>query len=99
LPHEMRVRLLSNQARSLNFFGYRCAAHDYRILATARAHFVLYSKMMPWDHLGGTLIHQEAGGYSARFDGSQYMPQTIDGGLIHAPNKDMWDELRYELWR
>lgn len=95
----MRKMLAGNQTRNLNFFNYRCAAHDYRILATGMAHYVLYGRMMPWDHLAGTLIHHEAGGYSARFDGSEYTPFTTDGGLLHAPNKDMWDDIRRELWR
>ena len=29
---------------------------------------------MPWDHLPGWLLHREAGGYSARFDGSPIAP-------------------------
>lgn len=95
----MRRKLAANQTRNLNFFGYRCAAHDYRILATGMAHYVLYGRMMPWDHLAGTLILQEAGGYSARFDGSDYTPFTTEGGLLHAPNKDMWEEIRRELWK
>lgn len=99
LPMEMRQTLVKNQVRCLNFFGYRCAAHDYRIVATGMAHFLLYGRMMPWDHLAGVLIHQEAGGYSARFDGSAYMPQTIDGGLLVAPTKDMWEDIRHELWK
>lgn len=95
----MREKLATNQTRNLNFFGYRCAAHDYRILATGMAHYVLYGRMMPWDHLAGTLIHEEAGGHSARFDGSKYTPLTTEGGLLHAPNKDMWDDILHQLWR
>lgn len=94
-----RAKIAVNQTRNLNFFGYRCAAHDYRILVTGMAHYLLYSRMMPWDHLAGTLIHSEAGGYSARLDGSEYTPFTTEGGLLVAPNKDMWDEIRHELWK
>jgi fructose-1,6-bisphosphatase/inositol monophosphatase family enzyme len=98
IPPEERAKFLANQARNLNFFGYRCAVHDYRILATGMAHYVFYGKMMPWDHLAGTLIHQESGGFSARFDKSPYRPQTIDGCLIHATSEAAWDEIRRELW-
>ncbi len=29
---------------------------------------------MPWDHAPGWLLHREAGGYSARFDGTPVPP-------------------------
>ncbi len=38
-----------NQTKSLSQFGYRCAAHEYRLLASGHAHFVVYNKLMPWD--------------------------------------------------
>lgn len=37
---------------------------------------------MPWDHAPGWLLHQEAGGYSAHFDGRGYKPAHTGGGLI-----------------
>ncbi|TIW45189.1 MAG: inositol monophosphatase, partial [Mesorhizobium sp.] len=87
-----------NQTKALSQFGYRCAAHEYRLLASGHAHFVVYNKLMPWDHLAGVLIHQEAGGYAARIDGSAYLPSHVDGGILVAPDKDSWQELRRELW-
>ena len=67
-----RSRLARNQTKCLSQIGYRCAAHEYRLIASGHAHFALYNKMMPWDHLAGVLIHQEAGGHAARLDGSAY---------------------------
>ena len=52
---------------------------------------------MPWDHVPGWLIHREAGGYAARFDGSDYRPTHRDGGLICAPDPDSWDAFRHAL--
>ncbi len=98
LKEPMRSRMAKNQAKSLAQFGYRCAAHEYRLLACGFGHFVVYNKLMPWDHLAGVLIHQEAGGYSARIDGSSYLPGHVDGGLLVAPDRDSWRELREELW-
>ena len=43
---------------------------------------------MPWDHAPGWLLHQEAGGYSARFDGSPYTPLATGGGLICTPDRE-----------
>lgn len=56
--------------------------------------FALYNKLMPWDHLAGTLIVQEAGGHVARFDGSPYLPSHTDGGLLVATDPDSWVALR-----
>ncbi|UDL91087.1 inositol monophosphatase family protein [Mesorhizobium sp. PAMC28654] len=93
-----RSRLARNQTKTLSQFAYRCAAHEYRLLASGHAHFVVYNKLMPWDHLAGVLIHAEAGGHAARFDGSAYLPSHIDGGLLVAPDKESWRELRREIW-
>nr|WP_245438019.1 inositol monophosphatase family protein [Mesorhizobium sp. WSM4312] len=65
-----RTRLACNQTKTLSQFNYRCAAHEYRLLASGHGHFVVYNKLMPWDHLAGVLIHAEAGGHAARFDGT-----------------------------
>jgi fructose-1,6-bisphosphatase/inositol monophosphatase family enzyme len=93
-----RSLLARNQAKCLSQIGYRCAAHEYRIIASGHVHFGMFSKVMPWDHLAGVLIHQEAGGYAARLDGSPYLPGHIDGGLMIAPDAACWAELRRELW-
>jgi fructose-1,6-bisphosphatase/inositol monophosphatase family enzyme len=93
-----RATVLGNMAKVRFLMNYRCAGHEYRTFAAGHVHFLMYNKLMPWDHLPGTLISQEAGAYAARFDGSAYLPSQTDGGLILAPNKDMWDELRREVF-
>ncbi|CCV13336.1 inositol monophosphatase family protein [Mesorhizobium sp. STM 4661] len=98
LPEPERSRLARNQTKTLSQFNYRCAAHEYRLLASGHGHFVVYNKLMPWDHLAGVLIHAEAGGYTARFDGSAYLPSHLGGGIIVAPDRESWHELRRELW-
>jgi fructose-1,6-bisphosphatase/inositol monophosphatase family enzyme len=94
----VRSRLARNHTKFLSQIGYRCAAHEYRILATGGAHFVVYNKLMPWDHLPGALIHQEAGGYLARWDGSDYLPSHTGGGILAAPSKDSWQSIQAALW-
>jgi len=98
MDEPLRSTLARNHAKCLSHFGYRCAAHEYRLLASGHAHFVVYNKLMPWDHLAGALLHAEAGGHSARFDGSEYRPEHVDGGLLVAPDRDSWNELRGALW-
>lgn len=91
---EERVALLSNLAKVRNIFSYRCAAHEYRLLVKGGMQFALYNKLMPWDHLAGALLTQEAGGYAARFDGSAYLPSHTEGGLLVATDRDSWQALR-----
>jgi fructose-1,6-bisphosphatase/inositol monophosphatase family enzyme len=98
LAEPERTRVAGNQAKCLSQIGYRCAAHEYRLIASGHAHFAVFTKLMPWDHLAGVLIHQEAGGYAARLDGSPYKPSHLDGGLMIAPDRATWAELRRELW-
>jgi fructose-1,6-bisphosphatase/inositol monophosphatase family enzyme len=98
LEEPERSRVARNQAKCLSQIGYRCAAHEYRVIASGHVHFALFGKVMPWDHLAGILILEEAGGYAARLDGTPYRPGHVDGGLLVAPDKPSWNELRRELW-
>lgn len=98
LPPERRVEILSNLSKIRVPANYRVAGHDYRLLASGHSQFAMYNKLMPWDHLAGTLIVQEAGGYAARFDGSPYLPGQTDGGLLLAVDKNAWTLLRREVF-
>ncbi len=75
-----------------------CAGHEYLRMVTGEAHFALHAKTMPWDHAAGCLIHREAGGYQARFDGSAYRPGHRTGGILSAPDKGSWQRLRAGLF-
>ncbi len=98
LPQAHKPEILGNLAKIRVASNYRVAGHDYRTFAGGHSHFVMFNKLMPWDHLGGTLISQEAGGYVARFDGSPYLPQHREGGLLIATDKDNWELLRREVF-
>ena len=98
LPQEVRGQVLSNLAKVKMFANYRCAGHEYRMAAGGHVHFLMYNKLMPWDHVAGALMMREAGAHIARFDGSEYKASHLDGGLLVAPDKDSWDELRREVF-
>ncbi|MGM4909838.1 inositol monophosphatase family protein [Rhizobium sp. 768_B6_N1_8] len=98
LPQEKRAEILGNLAKVRFLTNYRCAAHEYRTFAGGHVHYLMYNKLMPWDHLAGTLISQEAGAYAARFDGSAYQPHHVTGGLLITPDKESWDILRREVF-
>lgn len=89
----LRSTLTKNMAKVAAGVALRCAAHEYRLMASGHTHFTFYNKLMPWDHAPGWLIHQEAGGYSALLGGSPYKPTIHKGGLLCAPDKDSWQAL------
>ncbi|MCV3765289.1 inositol monophosphatase family protein [Rhizobium sp. TRM95796] len=95
---EKRAQLLANFAKVRFLMNYRCAGHEYRAFAGGHVHYLMYNKLMPWDHLAGTLISQEAGAYAARLDGSPYLPSHTEGGLVLTTDKDTWDELKREIF-
>ena len=98
LPQPLRSRLARNLDRvGLNFW-LRCAAQEYRFAATGGCHFLVYNRLMPWDHAAGWLLHREAGGYSAHLDGTPYLPSHPTGGLICAPDEASWLALREALF-
>jgi fructose-1,6-bisphosphatase/inositol monophosphatase family enzyme len=93
-----RATVLGNMAKLRFLLNYRCAGHEYRTFSAGHAHFLMYNKLMPWDHLPGALIAEEAGAHVARFDGARYQPHHLDGGLIIAPDRDSWEMLRREVF-
>jgi fructose-1,6-bisphosphatase/inositol monophosphatase family enzyme len=97
MPEPQRSHVAANLAKVRACFAYRCAAYEYRIVAEGRVDFSLHYKLMPWDHAAGVLIHQEAGGYSALLDGSPYRPTIFEGGILSAPNREIWGVLRDAL--
>lgn len=98
LPPESKPRVLTNLAKLRVTANYRVAGHDYRTMASGFCHAVVFNKLMPWDHLPGTLICAEAGAHVARFDGTPYRVEHLSGGLLLAADKALWDELRHEVF-
>ncbi|SIQ06657.1 fructose-1,6-bisphosphatase [Rhizobium sp. RU20A] len=95
---EERVGLMTNLAKVRIAASYRNAAHEYRTMAGGYFHYLMYQKLMPWDHLVGAIICEEAGAHVARLDGSAYRPGHVDGGLLVAVDKPSWDLLRREVF-
>jgi fructose-1,6-bisphosphatase/inositol monophosphatase family enzyme len=98
LPEPLRSTVNGNLARIGLTGSLRCAAHEYRLAASGNCHLLLYNKLMPWDHAAGWLLHREAGGFSARFDGSAYKPAVQSGGLLYAPDRESWQLARAALF-
>lgn len=71
-----------------------CSAYDYRLASTGVVDFVFGSRLKPWDHAAGQLIHSEAGGFSALLSGEHYEPAMTDGVLLTAPSREAWLSIR-----
>jgi fructose-1,6-bisphosphatase/inositol monophosphatase family enzyme len=97
LPEPLRSSVTRNLGKLSMTFWLRCAAHEYRMAAAGHCHVLMYNRLMPWDHAAGWLLHKEAGGCSAHFDGTAYEPSHLAGGLICAPDPDSWLAVREAL--
>jgi fructose-1,6-bisphosphatase/inositol monophosphatase family enzyme len=97
IGYEERRRIAGNLAKTQMAFAYNCSAYEYWMAATGKVHFIGHHKLMPWDHLAGVLIHAEAGGFTARFDGTPYLPGHTKGGILSAPDRDSWQNILQEI--
>ncbi|MDD5585553.1 MAG: inositol monophosphatase [Alphaproteobacteria bacterium] len=89
-------------APSYGRMGYAC--HEYARLVVDSPHFARpkspihfrasLSFCTPWDDAAGVLAHQEAGGYSAHWNGEPFKPSSYGRGLLVAPDRESWLELR-----
>jgi fructose-1,6-bisphosphatase/inositol monophosphatase family enzyme len=98
LPPEQRAGVLTNLAKVRVSSSFRCAGQEYRMAAGGHLNYLFYNKLMPWDHVPGTLICAEAGGYVARLDGRPYKAEHRGGGLLVASDQDSWETLRREVF-
>jgi len=95
---ELGRRVQARRDRQRVLKSRRCAAAEYLRLAAGEMHFALFTKLMPWDHCAGVLIHAEAGGYNGYLDGGCYKPACIErSGLMLAPDAESWSALYQRL--
>ncbi|MBR0555307.1 inositol monophosphatase [Ciceribacter sp. L1K23] len=92
-----RPLIAANMSRIRMALSLNCSAHEYWLAATGKVHFIGHEKLMPWDHLAGVLVHQEAGGHTAKLDGTPYRPGETTGGILSAPDLDSWTMIRREI--
>ena len=98
MPEPRRSQVCGRLPRVGAAWDYRCAAHQYRMLAAGHCHYLVFHRLLPWDHAAGWLLHQEAGGFSARLDGTGYSAARTDGGLICVPDEASWRALHEALF-
>ncbi len=74
--------------------GHRCAGVDYPLLAEGAIDYLLFWRTLPWDHVPGVLLVEEAGGTAKRLDGSAYRPGRAALGLLSAADDATWERAR-----
>lgn len=83
----------------------KAGCHDFPRLVIDKPHFgcddpeqwhyrSLLQTCSPWDDAAPLMIHAEAGGYSAHWDGRAFSPTSYGYGFMAAPDKDSWEELK-----
>ncbi len=100
LPPKMREELkdvLNDEFGNIE--TYMCCAHEYLDILEGEAFFSMYSRIRPWDHLAGGFMMEESGGYARKWDRSPYAPGDERGGLICAPDEDVWNKIHNLLLR
>jgi fructose-1,6-bisphosphatase/inositol monophosphatase family enzyme len=95
---EIRRRVEARRAGLGAIRSLHCAGAEYLRLACGEMHYSLFTKMMPWDHAPGVVIHREAGGLARTFDGRPYEPARRDTpGLLLTPDEASWQNLNEVL--
>jgi fructose-1,6-bisphosphatase/inositol monophosphatase family enzyme len=87
-----RVRALKADLGPRSYLS--CAGAEYLALARGSTHYAVFTRLLPWDHAAGNLIHAEAGGFARMMDDRPYEPRPIDGTLLIAPDAECWRSLR-----
>lgn len=77
--------------------GARCAGVEYPAMVTGEQQFAMFYRTLPWDHVPGTLLLQEAGGHVARYDGSAYRAGDGGVGLLSAVDETLWRAVKGAL--
>ncbi|KNX36252.1 inositol monophosphatase family protein [Luteipulveratus halotolerans] len=71
-----------------------CCGVDYPQLVTGGTDYIVYGRTKPWDHVPGTLLTREVGGYVAHTDGSPYLPADMHGALLVAAGPEAFEKVQ-----
>jgi fructose-1,6-bisphosphatase/inositol monophosphatase family enzyme len=86
------VARLRNRYEPLASTG--AAATEYSAIVRGEKDFVIYYRLLPWDHAPGTLAVTEAGGAAVHLDGSPYAPLSPNQVTIVAASPELASTIR-----
>jgi fructose-1,6-bisphosphatase/inositol monophosphatase family enzyme len=69
------------------------AAIEYSTVLQGRKEFVLYYRLLPWDHAAGALALTEAGGRVEHSNGYLYSPKSLDQVTIVSANSKVAEKV------
>ncbi len=88
-----RLNHLADRVEKLK--SERCAGVEYSLLAQGQKDFANFHRMLPWDHVPGTLLLNEAGGVVRDVDtNSFYRPNALKGNFMLARDMTSWERLQ-----
>ena len=90
IPPHMRPFVDEQVKQLADVSTYMCCAWEYVEVLEGKSAFSLYKRIEPWDHMAGVLMLEEAGYYIRKWDGTPYAAHDLEGGLINAPNEELW---------
>jgi fructose-1,6-bisphosphatase/inositol monophosphatase family enzyme len=99
MPPDEFARLDSRAAatgRAQPYLG--SAAVEYTSMLRGRKDYVVYHRLLPWDHAPGALLVAEAGGRIGHADGAAYEPRHRYRTLLAARTADAWDSAHAALF-
>jgi fructose-1,6-bisphosphatase/inositol monophosphatase family enzyme len=95
MPAETRDAVLNgSRARFVEVAASGCAAVDYTDIIRERREFMVYYRLLPWDHGAPALILTEAGGQVAHLDGSVYHVRSVHQVTVVARDATVSTEVR-----
>ncbi|MBB5871359.1 fructose-1,6-bisphosphatase/inositol monophosphatase family enzyme [Allocatelliglobosispora scoriae] len=98
LPPELRARVQEGAASLGELLpGHHCAAREYPDVVRDVQQFAMFWRVLPWDHVPGTLVVREAGGVVRRFSGDDYNMTESGQGLLIARDEEVYDQVRQAL--
>ena len=96
-----RIKALRERGRLGPRRFARCAAWEYIAMLTGRAHYAIFTRLLPWDHAAGILMIAEAGGCYGYIDESPqsgpWRPVDRDTPFLLAPDAASWCLIRDTL--
>lgn len=98
MPAAARAELEARSVTHTLIPGVTCAAHEYAELALARKDYVVYFRLLPWDHAPGALIVREAGGVVRHPSGRDYAVLDEAELTLAAPSEELWQRAKRELF-
>jgi fructose-1,6-bisphosphatase/inositol monophosphatase family enzyme len=77
--------------------AWGAAAFEYTAIVRGERDFVVYHRLLPWDHAPGALVLTEAGGRVEHLDGSTYDVRSCDQVTILGANAQVCAAVRERL--